>query len=113
MQLGDAGVGGDGEGPVDAVVGHEHAVLLQSLEDGLQFGAVGGDVVVAAEARGGTGEGVASPERLHATTSSPTAKISPNRCILASKVRQQNSIKFRLIMLLTAYLAAVTMDRDG
>ena len=50
VQHGDPRVGGDGNRPVDAVVGHEHAVLLQALEDRLDLGREAGDVEVLAQA---------------------------------------------------------------
>lgn len=50
MEDGDAFVGGDGDGPFDAVVGDDHAVALEGGEDGAGFWREAGRIEVGAEA---------------------------------------------------------------
>ena len=50
VEDGDAFVGGDGDGPFDAVVGDDHAVALESGEDGAGFWREAGCVEGGAEA---------------------------------------------------------------
>ena len=50
MEDGDAFVGGDGDGPFDAVVGDDHAVALECGEDGARFWREAAGVEVSAEA---------------------------------------------------------------